>query len=60
MTTDARDSRWLGVASRLVAVAALVAAVLVLSAYPFDDAFIHLRLARNLAFRGEPYFNLGE
>lgn len=60
MTTDARGSRWIGVASRLVAVAALVAAVLVLSAYPFDDAFIHLRLARNLAFQGEPYFNLGE
>jgi hypothetical protein len=40
--------------------AALAGAVVALSAYPFDDAFIHLRLARNLAFHGVPYFNLGE
>ena len=37
-----------------------MAAVVILSAYPFDDAYIHLRLARNLAIFGEPYFNLGE
>jgi hypothetical protein len=45
---------------RLAIIAVLAAAVLALSPYPFDDAFIHLRLARNLAFHGEPYFNLGE
>ena len=37
-----------------------VGAVVALSSYPFDDAYIHLRLARHLAFHGEPYFNLGE
>lgn len=46
--------------TRSTLAAALVAAVVVLSAYPFDDAFIHLRLARNLAFHGEPYFNLAD
>ena len=33
--------------------------VLTLSHFPYDDAFIHLRIARNLAAHGQPYFNLG-
>jgi hypothetical protein len=32
--------------ARSALAAALIATVVVLSAYPFDDAFIHLRLAR--------------
>lgn len=28
--------------------------------FPFDDAFIHMRLARNFAENGVPVFNLGE
>jgi hypothetical protein len=44
---------------RSAPIAVLVLAVVAMSAYPFDDAFIHLRLARNLAFSGQPYFNLG-
>ena len=47
-------------ALRAAGAAALVAAVASCSRYPFDDAFIHLRVARNLAFSGEPWFNLGE
>jgi len=39
---------------------ALAAGVVALSRYPFDDAYIHMRIARNLAFAGQPYFNLGE
>lgn len=41
-------------------VALAVAAVWALSAAPFDDAYIHLRIARHLAERGEPYYNAGE
>jgi hypothetical protein len=48
------------VLARSAVVLCLTGAVLTLAAYPFDDAFIHLRLARNLAFSGQPYFNLGE
>jgi len=48
------------VMARVVAVLGLAIAVCALSAYPFDDAYIHLRLARNLAFHGEPFFNHGE
>jgi hypothetical protein len=48
------------VTARVVVVLGLAIAVCALSAYPFDDAYIHLRLARNLAFHGEPFFNLGE
>lgn len=39
---------------------ALCFAIVALSRFPFDDAFIHMRIARNLAFYGQPYFNLGE
>jgi len=28
--------------------------------YAFDDAYIHFRIAENLLFYGEPYFNRGE
>ena len=45
---------------RVAAIGALMVAVTAMSSYPFDDAFIHLRLARNLAFLGQPYFNSGE
>ena len=31
-----------------------------LSIWPFDDAFIHIRIAENLIDHGEPYFNPGE
>jgi len=34
--------------------------VLHFSKYPIDDAFIHLRIARNIAGAGLPEFNLGE
>src|SRR5512133_1972289 len=27
---------------------------------PYEDAFIHFRIARNLAETGQPYFNVGE
>lgn len=30
------------------------------SQYAFDDAYIHMRIARNLAYHGQPYYNLGE
>lgn len=40
--------------------AALALAVAACSRYPFDDAFIHMRVARHLAFDGQPWFNLGE
>jgi len=28
--------------------------------YPFDDAYIHIRIADHLATYGQPYYNLGE
>lgn len=30
------------------------------SQYPSDDAFIHLRIARNFVVHGAPYYNMGE
>ena len=34
--------------------------ILTLARFPYDDAFIHLRIARNLAVHAQPFFNLGE
>jgi hypothetical protein len=42
------------------AVAYFVWYLVIYTAYPADDAFIHMRIARNLALHGVPYFNLGE
>jgi hypothetical protein len=47
-------------ALRAAVVAGLCLTVLTLAKFPYDDAFIHLRVARNLALHGQPYFNLGE
>ena len=35
-------------------------AVIALSRFPFDDSYIHMRIARNLAFQGVPFFNPAE
>jgi hypothetical protein len=48
----------------LVAVAVVIAFLVVLhlrlARYPYDDAFIHLRIAGNLVDHGLPHYNLGE
>lgn len=38
----------------------LIPAHIRLSPYAFDDAYIHLRIADNLAHHNAPYYNLGE
>jgi hypothetical protein len=44
----------------LAAVSYLFVYVRTYSQYPSDDAFIHLRIARNFVLHGTPYYNAGE
>jgi hypothetical protein len=43
-----------------IVLAILLPLHLSLMRYPFDDSFIHFRIARNFVLHGQPYFNLGE
>jgi hypothetical protein len=54
------SSRARSVILRAIVALGFCVAVVALSRFPFDDAFIHMRIARNLAFAGQPFFNLGE
>ncbi len=50
-------SRWLGYGVLALALAGMHIALM---PYAFDDAYIHLRIARHLVEDGVPYFHLGE
>lgn len=52
-----RAKRWLGYGLLALALAGVHVALL---PYAFDDAYIHLRIARHLVENGEPYFHLGQ
>ena len=49
--------RWLGYGLLALALAGMHIALM---AYAYDDAYIHLRIARHLVEHGEPYFHLGQ
>lgn len=50
----------LSVAAGLAIAVYLAAYILIFSKYPYDDAYIHMRVARNISLLGAPYFNPGE
>jgi hypothetical protein len=57
---SARKTSLVLTAARVGGVLGLCIGVTLLARFSFDDAYIHMRIARHLAFDGVPYFNVHE